>query len=113
MSGDDSWASIPNSVRTTIENIKEITGNHSNDEIYAMLKECSMDPNETTQKLLLQGTLFSFFSCFYYCFAVLGFYCFALSILVIQPCSVSSLSTLAFWGSWISAHVLCFSLNSS
>ncbi|XP_022928373.1 GBF-interacting protein 1-like [Cucurbita moschata] len=56
MSGDDSWASIPNSVRTTIENIKEITGNHSNDEIYAMLKECSMDPNETTQKLLLQDT---------------------------------------------------------
>lgn len=26
-----------------------------------MLKECSMDPNETTQKLLLQGTLLFFF----------------------------------------------------
>ncbi|KAI3708192.1 hypothetical protein L2E82_37327 [Cichorium intybus] len=46
--------SIPNSVRKTIQNIKEITGNHSEDEIYAMLKECSMDPNETAQKLLLQ-----------------------------------------------------------
>ncbi|KAL4581452.1 hypothetical protein LXL04_017667 [Taraxacum kok-saghyz] len=46
--------SIPNSVRKTIQNIKEITGNHSEDEIYSMLKECSMDPNETTQKLLLQ-----------------------------------------------------------
>ncbi|XP_023741655.1 GBF-interacting protein 1 [Lactuca sativa] len=46
--------SIPNNVRKTIQNIKEITGNHSEDEIYAMLKECSMDPNETTQKLLLQ-----------------------------------------------------------
>lgn len=46
--------SIPNSVRKTIQNIKEITGNHSEDEIYAMLKECSMDPNETAQKLLFQ-----------------------------------------------------------
>ncbi|KAK6919195.1 GBF-interacting protein 1, N-terminal [Dillenia turbinata] len=48
--------SIPSSVRKTIQNIKEITGNLSDDEIYAMLKECSMDPNETTQKLLLQDT---------------------------------------------------------
>ncbi|KAG4137765.1 hypothetical protein ERO13_D07G091900v2 [Gossypium hirsutum] len=47
-------SSIPNSVRKTIQNIKEITGNHSEDEIYAMLKECSMDPNETAQRLLLQ-----------------------------------------------------------
>ncbi|GMP53232.1 hypothetical protein CsSME_00018757 [Camellia sinensis var. sinensis] len=48
--------SIPNSVRKMIQNIKEITGNHSEEEIYAMLKECSMDPNETAQKLLLQDT---------------------------------------------------------
>ncbi|KAJ0801484.1 putative GBF-interacting protein [Helianthus annuus] len=46
--------SIPNNVRKTIQNIKEITGSHSEDEIYAMLKDCSMDPNETAQKLLLQ-----------------------------------------------------------
>ncbi|XP_071727138.1 GBF-interacting protein 1-like [Rutidosis leptorrhynchoides] len=46
--------SIPNNVRKMIQNIKEITGNHSDDEIYAMLKECSMDPNETAQKLLSQ-----------------------------------------------------------
>ncbi|XP_071736703.1 GBF-interacting protein 1-like [Rutidosis leptorrhynchoides] len=46
--------SIPNNVRKIIQNIKEITGNHSEDEIYAMLKECSMDPNETVQKLLSQ-----------------------------------------------------------
>ncbi|XP_022135696.1 GBF-interacting protein 1-like [Momordica charantia] len=56
MSGGGSRVSIPPSVRKTIENIKEITGNHSDDEIYAMLRECSMDPNETTQKLLLQDT---------------------------------------------------------
>uniref|UniRef100_A0A5B7ACS6 GBF-interacting protein 1 N-terminal domain-containing protein n=1 Tax=Davidia involucrata TaxID=16924 RepID=A0A5B7ACS6_DAVIN len=48
--------SIPNSVRNTIQNIKEITGDHSEEEIYAMLKECSMDPNETAQKLLHQDT---------------------------------------------------------
>ncbi|KAK1315684.1 hypothetical protein QJS10_CPA05g02002 [Acorus calamus] len=46
--------SIPGNVRKTIQNIREITGNHSDDEIYAMLRECSMDPNETAQKLLLQ-----------------------------------------------------------
>ncbi|KAJ8564603.1 hypothetical protein K7X08_001063 [Anisodus acutangulus] len=48
--------SIPSSMRKTIQNIKEITGNHSDDEIYTMLKECSMDPNETAQKLLFQDT---------------------------------------------------------
>lgn len=54
--GGASRVSIPSGVKKTIENIKEITGqNHSEDEIYAMLKECSMDPNETTQKLLLLG----------------------------------------------------------
>ncbi|KAE8695280.1 hypothetical protein F3Y22_tig00110722pilonHSYRG00044 [Hibiscus syriacus] len=47
-------SSIPSSVRKTIQNIKEITDNHSENEIYAMLKECSMDPNETAQRLLLQ-----------------------------------------------------------
>ncbi|XVF81410.1 hypothetical protein PTKIN_Ptkin15bG0153000 [Pterospermum kingtungense] len=47
-------SSIPNSVKKTIQNIKEITGNHSDEEIYAMLRECSMDPNETAQRLLLQ-----------------------------------------------------------
>ncbi|GAB4845906.1 hypothetical protein Ancab_024911 [Ancistrocladus abbreviatus] len=47
-----SRVSIPNNVRKTIQNIKEITSNHSEEDIYAMLKECSMDPNETTQRLL-------------------------------------------------------------
>ncbi|KAL0916104.1 hypothetical protein M5K25_013587 [Dendrobium thyrsiflorum] len=51
-----SRVSIPNSVKKTIQNIKEIAGNHSDEEIYSMLKECSMDPNETAQKLLFQDT---------------------------------------------------------
>uniref|UniRef100_A0A7C8YFQ8 GBF-interacting protein 1 N-terminal domain-containing protein n=1 Tax=Opuntia streptacantha TaxID=393608 RepID=A0A7C8YFQ8_OPUST len=52
-----SRVSIPNSVRKTIQDIKEITGNHSEEDIYAMLKDCSMDPNETTQRLLHLDTL--------------------------------------------------------
>uniref|UniRef100_A0A6N2NEA2 GBF-interacting protein 1 N-terminal domain-containing protein n=1 Tax=Salix viminalis TaxID=40686 RepID=A0A6N2NEA2_SALVM len=54
MSGGGVRVSIPGNVRKTIQNIKEIAGNHSDEEIYAMLKECSMDPNETAQKLLYQ-----------------------------------------------------------
>jgi hypothetical protein len=61
MSGTGFRASIPNSVKKMIQNIKEITGNHSDEDIYAMLKECSMDPNETTQKLLLQGIITSIY----------------------------------------------------
>ncbi|KAM7492436.1 hypothetical protein LguiA_035357 [Lonicera macranthoides] len=56
MSSGGARVSIPSSVRKMIHNIKEITGKHSEEEIYAMLKECSMDPNETAQKLLLQDT---------------------------------------------------------
>jgi hypothetical protein len=68
MSGGGFRVSIPGNVRKTIQNIKEITGNHSDEEIYAMLKECSMDPNETAQKLLYQGH-FSFSLSFF----LLGF----------------------------------------
>ncbi|XP_062078949.1 GBF-interacting protein 1-like [Humulus lupulus] len=52
-----SRVSIPNNVRKTINDIREITGKqHSDDEIYAVLRECSMDPNETAQKLLYLDT---------------------------------------------------------
>ncbi|XP_041007038.1 GBF-interacting protein 1-like isoform X5 [Juglans microcarpa x Juglans regia] len=56
MSGGGSRVSIPTSARKMIQNIKEIADHHSDEEIYAMLIECSMDPNETAQKLLLQDT---------------------------------------------------------
>ncbi|KAK6947114.1 GBF-interacting protein 1, N-terminal [Dillenia turbinata] len=52
----DGKVTIPESVKKTIENIKEIAGHHSDEDIYAMLKECSMDPNETAQKLLYLDT---------------------------------------------------------
>ncbi|XP_020196511.1 GBF-interacting protein 1-like [Aegilops tauschii subsp. strangulata] len=48
--------SIPAAVRRTIQNIKEIAGNHTDEEVYAALRECDMDPNETAQKLLHQDT---------------------------------------------------------
>lgn len=60
---------MPNNVKKMIQNIKEITGNnYSEDEIYSMLKECSMDPNQTTHNLLSMGIfilLYFFFSFFF------------------------------------------------
>ncbi|KAL0443256.1 UNVERIFIED_CONTAM: GBF-interacting protein 1-like [Sesamum latifolium] len=50
-----SRVSISDSLRKTIQDIKEITGKHSDEDVYAMLKECNMDPNETAQKLLYLG----------------------------------------------------------
>lgn len=48
---------IPQSLQKTIQDIKEIAaGKHSDDDIYAMLKECNMDPNETAQRLLYLDT---------------------------------------------------------
>ncbi|KAK2652394.1 hypothetical protein Ddye_012250 [Dipteronia dyeriana] len=41
-------------VRKTIQSIKEIVGNHSDDDIYSVLKDSDMDPNETAQRLLNQ-----------------------------------------------------------
>ncbi|XWS16186.1 hypothetical protein CRYUN_Cryun34aG0063400 [Craigia yunnanensis] len=43
-------------VKKTIQSIKEIVGNHSDDDIYFALKEANMDPNETAHKLLHQDT---------------------------------------------------------
>ncbi|GER32828.1 hypothetical protein STAS_08919 [Striga asiatica] len=47
---------IPDNLRGTIRDIKEIAGKHSDDDIYALLKDCNMDPHETTQKLLYIDT---------------------------------------------------------
>ncbi|KAF1890329.1 hypothetical protein Lal_00013583 [Lupinus albus] len=53
----NSMVPIPHNVRKTIHNIREITGKqHTDDEIYAVLRDCSMDPNETAQKLFYLDT---------------------------------------------------------
>ena len=69
-------------VRKTIQSIKEIVGNHSDADIYVALKEANMDPNETTQKLLNQGSCLPWWGhvLFFphtlkYCFDFLGFEC--------------------------------------
>lgn len=54
--GKGARVSIPESVRKMIHSIHEITAAHE-DEIYATLKDCSMDPNETAQRLLSQGLI--------------------------------------------------------
>ncbi|VFQ65491.1 unnamed protein product [Cuscuta campestris] len=43
-------------LRMTIETLKEVAKGHSEDDIYATLKESNMDPNETFQKLCHQDT---------------------------------------------------------
>ncbi|KAG4111975.1 hypothetical protein ERO13_D13G134700v2 [Gossypium hirsutum] len=54
---EGSRVSIPDNAKKTILSIREITGKqHSDEEIYVILKECSMDPNETAQKLLYMDT---------------------------------------------------------
>ncbi|KAI5433169.1 hypothetical protein KIW84_020448 [Lathyrus oleraceus] len=77
--GGGSRVPIPNNVQNTINEIREITGNHhSSDEIYVVLKECSMDPKETAQKLLYLGyssasyTLRFFIFFFSICFVLSG-----------------------------------------
>ncbi|XP_010917133.1 uncharacterized protein [Elaeis guineensis] len=52
LDGESQIVSVP--IRKTIQSIKEIVGNQSDTDIYAMLKETNMDPNETAQKLLNQ-----------------------------------------------------------
>ncbi|GMJ15961.1 hypothetical protein HRI_005265300 [Hibiscus trionum] len=55
--GGGSRVSTPENAKKTIQSIREITGKqHSDEEVYAVLKECFMDPDETAQKLLYLDT---------------------------------------------------------
>lgn len=53
-SGRGGAVEIPASTKKVVQSLKEIVTN-SDEEIYAMLKECNMDLNETVQRLLNQG----------------------------------------------------------
>lgn len=48
---------IPSGSRKIVQSLTEIV-NSPEAEIYAMLKECNMDPNETVSRLLSQGSSF-------------------------------------------------------
>ncbi|RRT81513.1 hypothetical protein B296_00017379 [Ensete ventricosum] len=52
--GAASAAPIPAGSRKLVQSLKEIV-NCSETEIYAMLRECNMDPNEAVHRLLSQG----------------------------------------------------------
>ncbi|KAB5534312.1 hypothetical protein DKX38_017398 [Salix brachista] len=55
ISGGDS-GTIPDNVKKTIQSIREITGKqHSDEDVYSVLQDCSMDPDDTAQKLLYLG----------------------------------------------------------
>ncbi|CAH9079486.1 unnamed protein product [Cuscuta europaea] len=45
---------IPAGSRKMVESLKEIVNNYPDSEIYAVLKECNMDPNEAVNRLLSQ-----------------------------------------------------------
>lgn len=45
-----SRATIPNNMRKMIQNIKETARNHTDEEIYAMLNECSLGPNKMPKR---------------------------------------------------------------
>ena len=53
---------IPASVNKVVQNLKEIVNNNCTDsEIYAVLRDCNMDPNDAVQRLLSQGFSLPFF----------------------------------------------------
>lgn len=55
-------SAIPPASRKMVQSLKEIVHNCTEQEIYAMLKDCNMDPNEAVNRLLAQGLfLFSIF----------------------------------------------------
>ncbi|XP_022740662.1 uncharacterized protein LOC111292507 isoform X2 [Durio zibethinus] len=55
--GDGGGGQIPVSVKKVLQNLKEIVNNNFTDlEIYAVLRDCNMDPNDAVQRLLSQDT---------------------------------------------------------
>ncbi|XVF16805.1 hypothetical protein REPUB_Repub10bG0063800 [Reevesia pubescens] len=53
--GGGSRGQIPASMKKLVQNLKDIANNNCTDsEIYAVLKDCNMDPNDAVQRLLSQ-----------------------------------------------------------
>lgn len=79
--GGGGGGQIPASVKKVVQDLKEVVGNNCTDsEIYAVLRDCNMDPNEAVQRLLSQG------------FSLLLLFLF-LSLIIIR---ISVFSVLAF-----------------
>jgi hypothetical protein len=56
-----SLSGIPAASRKMVQSLKEIVTNIPDNEIYATLKDCNMDPNEAVSRLLSQGFSLSLF----------------------------------------------------
>jgi hypothetical protein len=54
-----SLSGIPAASRKMVQSLKEIVTNIPDNEIYATLKDCNMDPNEAVSRLLSQGFFLS------------------------------------------------------
>ncbi|CAK7324477.1 unnamed protein product [Dovyalis caffra] len=55
--GGGGFGTIPDNMKKTIQSIREITGKqHSDEDVYSVLQDCSMDPDDTAQKLLYLDT---------------------------------------------------------
>ncbi|CAB4276363.1 unnamed protein product [Prunus armeniaca] len=52
--GNTGLSGIPAGSRKMVQSLKEIVNNCTEQEIYAMLKDCNMDPNEAVNRLLAQ-----------------------------------------------------------
>ncbi|XP_015867039.3 uncharacterized protein LOC107404589 isoform X2 [Ziziphus jujuba] len=52
--GNNGISGIPAASRKMVQSLKEIVHNCTEQEIYAMLKDCNMDPNEAVNRLLAQ-----------------------------------------------------------
>ncbi|KAM2496793.1 hypothetical protein COP2_037579 [Malus domestica] len=52
--GNTGISGIPAGSRKMVQSLKEIVNNCTEQEIYAMLKDCNMDPNEAVNRLLAQ-----------------------------------------------------------
>jgi len=59
--GSNGISAIPAASRKMVQSLKEIVHNCTEQEIYAALKDCNMDPNEAVNRLLSQGPFFFFF----------------------------------------------------
>lgn len=53
-------ATIPAAAKKVVQSLKEIVKKHSDEEIYAALKDCDMDPNLAVHVLMNQGIPFLF-----------------------------------------------------
>ncbi|KAG7034689.1 hypothetical protein SDJN02_04419 [Cucurbita argyrosperma subsp. argyrosperma] len=50
---------IPAEWRKMVQSLKEIVNNCTDQEIYATLRECNMDPDEAVNRLITQGCIFT------------------------------------------------------